>query len=322
MNLTTIKTLVRDRLDQVEQLLDEQLSSSIPLIKELSGHLIHSGGKRIRPLLVILMSQAYGNTGQEDVLLGTAIELVHAATLLHDDVVDNSSLRRGQKTANAIWDNAASVLVGDFLYSRSFQLMVKANNLEILGMLASATNAISEGEVLQLQNRHNPDIEEENYIKVLRYKTGTLFAASTQIGAILALRPTEEIKVMADFGEYLGVAFQLIDDVLDYAADESTLGKSLGDDLADGKITMPLLYTLSMAKEEEKAFIRQAIMEGQREALPELKKLIDRYQGLQYTQRLAKHYGEEAHRCIEILPDTPYREALFSLINIAVDREF
>lgn len=321
MTQTTIKALVQTRLDAVDTLINQQLHSSISLISDLSSHLINSGGKRLRPLLVLLTAQAYAYSGDADITLGAVIELVHAATLLHDDVVDNSLIRRGKKTANALWDNAASVLVGDFLYSRAFQLMVGAENLAILKMLADATNLISEGEVLQLLNRHNPETTESAYLDVLRYKTGTLFAASTQIGAMLANRPAADIEAMQRFGETLGIAFQLIDDALDYCADASTLGKSLGDDLAEGKATLPLIYALQHADSEQKKIIETALLEGDRSALPVLLTIIDACGALAYTQQTAENFAAQARQTLQThVPASIYRDAIDELITLAVQR--
>lgn len=319
-SLASIRALIQDRLDAVDALIDEQLSSSIPLIKDLSRHLIYSGGKRLRPMLTLLVAQAYGCQDDHDIILSTAIELVHAATLLHDDIVDNSQMRRGQQTANAIWDNAASVLVGDFLYSRSFQLMVKTHHLDVLKMLADATNLISEGEVLQLLARHNADTNENDYLNVLRYKTGTLFAAACQIGGLLAERPEQEIKVLQEFGENLGVAFQLVDDALDYCADEKVLGKELGDDLAEGKVTLPALHALQHAADQDRTMIKTAIMEGDRHAMPAILEVVKKCGGLDYTYQRAREFSELARECLQILPNTPYKEALIKLTALVIDR--
>ncbi len=320
MQLDGIKALIADSLDKVESLLNNQLDSPVQLIKEISTHLIDAGGKRIRPILVLLTSKAYGNQQHTDITLAAAIELIHAATLLHDDVVDNSQLRRGRKTANAVWDNAASVLVGDFLYSRAFQLIVDIESQEILQMLAGATNTISTGEVLQLQNRHNPHITEQDYLNVLRYKTGALFSAATQTGAILAYRPDEEVKLMANFGESLGLAFQLADDALDFSANPSALGKNLGDDLADGKMTMPLLHALKNADLNDQQTIQDAIINGDTEALPILQNIIQKTNSIAYTLQVAESAIHEAQRCLQVLPPTPYKEALINLTDLIIHR--
>ena len=322
MHLDAIKALIANNLDQVEQLLEQQLDSPIDLIKQIGSHLIQAGGKRIRPILVILISKAYGNTSNTDVSLGAAIELIHAATLLHDDVVDNSQLRRGIKTANALWDNAASVLVGDFLYSRAFQLIVSVKETELLPMLAEATNIIAAGEVMQLQNRHNPSISEKNYLNVLRYKTGALFAAATQAGAILAYRPDQEVEVMKAFGQSIGVAFQLVDDALDYSSDTHTLGKTLGDDLADGKITMPLLHALQHGSSVDRQCIREAITQGNANALGAIQSIIQNTGSIAYTLNLAKEEVEQAKHCLRVLEDSPYKEALFALTDLIIERDY
>jgi octaprenyl-diphosphate synthase len=323
MNSSQLKAIVQDRLTAVDALIEAQLTNSIDLIQQLSQHLIHSGGKRLRPLLVLLIAQAYGYSGEHDIDLAAVIELVHAATLLHDDIVDNSMLRRGQQTANAIWDNAASVLVGDFLYSRAFQLMVKAKQLDVLQMLADATNRIAEGEVLQLLNRHNPDIDQAAYIEVLRYKTGTLFAAASQIGALLCHRSTAEVQAMQQLGEALGIAFQLVDDALDYCADADTLGKSLGDDLAEGKATLPLIYALKHADAETQQLLSTALLEGDRSALPLIIPAIQNCGALAYTQQCAEHYADQAKQLLlDHLPESTYRNALLDFIDNAIKRAY
>lgn len=321
MSPTTAKALVQERLTAVDALIDVQLNSSITLIQELSQHLIHSGGKRLRPLLVLLTAQAYGYQGEQDITLAAVIELVHTATLLHDDIVDNSTLRRGKQTANAIWGNAASVLVGDFLYSRAFQLMVKTQHLAVLQMLADATNTISEGEVLQLSHRHNPDTTESAYFDVLRYKTGTLFAAATQIGAMLTHQSQDEIQAMQHLGETLGIAFQLIDDALDYCADAASLGKSLGDDLAEGKATLPLIYALQHSDVKTQQLIQMALIEGDRSALPVIVQAIESCGALDYTHQRAAEFAAQARNLLLThLPASCYRDALCDLITTAVDR--
>lgn len=321
MNVSDLKAMVQQRLTAVDALIDAQLVNSISLIQELSQHLMHSGGKRLRPQLVLLVAQGYGYLGEHDITLAAVIELVHAATLLHDDIVDNSTLRRGVQTANAIWDNAASVLVGDFLYSRAFQLMVKTQQLDILQMLADATNLIAEGEVLQLINRHNPDISEEAYLEVLRYKTGTLFAAATQIGAILAGQSLHAIQAMQRLGETLGIAFQLIDDALDYCADADTLGKNLGDDLAEGKATLPLIYALQHSHVDVQQQIKLALIEGDRSALPALLTAIEACGGLAYTRQRAADFANQARDLLlDHLPLSGYRDAILELITSAIDR--
>lgn len=322
MQLEAIKTLIHDALAEVELLLHKQFDANASLIKEIATHLIQAGGKRIRPTLVLLVAYAYQSMSQSSIALAVAIELIHAATLLHDDVVDNSTMRRSESTANAIWDNAASVLVGDFLYSRAFQLIVSVEEIAVLRMLAETTNVIATGEVLQLQNRHNPNITEQNYLDVLRYKTGSLFSAATQAGAISAQRSPEEITNMAQFGEYLGLAFQLTDDLLDYTADEKTLGKQLGDDLAEGKITLPLLHALQHTEAADRAFIEQSVISGERQALQRLITLIQSTGSLAYTKQLANHYADKARACLEMLPDSLYKNALIGLTHLVINRDY
>lgn len=322
MQLEAIKTLIHDALAEVELLITQQFDESASLIKEIATHLIQAGGKRIRPTLVLLVAHTYQSMSQSSVALAVAIELIHAATLLHDDVVDNSSLRRSESTANAIWDNAASVLVGDFLYSRAFQLIVSVEEIAVLRMLATTTNVIATGEVLQLQNRHNPNITEQNYLDVLRYKTGALFSAATQAGAISAHRTPEEITNMAQFGEYLGLAFQLIDDLLDYTADEKTLGKQVGDDLSEGKITLPLIHALQHVDAVDRAFIEQSIASGERAALQRLMMLVQSTGSLAYTKQLAKNYADKAQACLGMLPDSLYKDALIGLTHLVINRNY
>lgn len=321
MQLEAIKSLIHDALAEVELLLVQQFDAKASLIKEIAGHLMQSGGKRIRPTLVLLVASAYGKMTSANISLAVAIELIHAATLLHDDVVDNSRMRRSETTANAIWDNAASVLVGDFLYSRAFQLIVSVEEIAVLRMLAETTNIIATGEVLQLQNRHNIDVREENYLDVLRYKTGALFSAATQAAAISARCTPEEINKMAQFGEDLGLAFQLIDDLLDYTADEQTLGKQLGNDLAEGKVTLPLLHALQHASSSDRAVIEGAIISGDREALPELMTIVQSTGSLQYTEQLAQRYAKQASQRLDTLSASPYKDALLALTQIVVARD-
>jgi octaprenyl-diphosphate synthase len=322
MQLEAIKAVIHDALAEVELLMYQQFDSHASLIKDIATHLIQAGGKRIRPTLVLLVGYAYQGNIQSSIALAVAIELIHAATLLHDDVVDNSYMRRSENTANAIWDNAASVLVGDFLYSRAFQLIVSVEEIAVLRMLAETTNIIATGEVLQLQNRHNPHITEQDYLDILRYKTGALFSAATQAGAINAKRSPEDIACMAQFGEALGLAFQLIDDLLDYTADEQALGKQLGDDLAEGKMTLPLIYAVQHVAIEDRAFIEQAIVSGERDALPRLISLVQSSGGLIYTRESAKKYARQACALLDLLPESAYQKALVGLTQLVVARDF
>lgn len=320
MNLTSIRDLVKDDLTAVNKLIDACLTSEIKLIPELGHHLIDSGGKRLRPLLVLLSAKACGYNGQAHVDLAAIIEMIHSATLLHDDVVDASELRRGQRTANAIWGNTASILVGDFLYSRAFQMMVKINNMQIMQILADATNTIAEGEILQLMNCKNPKTTEAEYMHVIRAKTGTLFATATQMGPILSKLPDEAVNALLQYGLHLGIAFQLIDDALDYSTSTETLGKNPGDDLAEGKPTLPLLYALTHGNTEQQEHIRHAILNASRENLISILAAIESTDAIPYTYELAKQQVNLAIGYLDKIPDSPYRAALIEIAQFAVTR--
>lgn len=321
MDLTAIRTLVQNDLAAADHLIDECLHSEIALIPRLGHHLIHSGGKRLRPLLVLLSAHAFSYRGEKHIDLAAIIELIHTATLLHDDVVDTSELRRGQSTANAIWGNAASILVGDFLYSRAFQRMVAINNLEVMGVLANATNTIAEGEILQLLNCKNPHTTETEYMNVIRAKTGTLFATATQMGPVLCQNLTMQTAMM-HYGMHLGTAFQLIDDALDYSSSSEALGKNCGDDLAEGKPTLPLLYVLQHGTTEEKQCVTQAIANASRDHLDLILKAIESTGAIAYTYQLANQHIKQAIRYLSDVPDSPYRQALSALAQFAVERSY
>jgi len=320
MDLTSIRNLVQVELIATDNLIDECLESQIALIKQLGQHLIHSGGKRLRPLLVLLSAKAFNYQGQSHINLAAVIELVHTATLLHDDVVDTSELRRGKRTANAVWGNAASILVGDFLYSRSFQLMIRADNMRVLQSLATATNVIAEGEILQLLNCKNPDTDEETCMKVIRAKTGTLFATATEIGALLAQRSEQEIKAMYEYGMHLGIAFQLVDDALDYQSDSEIMGKNRGDDLAEGKLTIPLLHTLKHGSLEEINIIRDAIHHADSAEKERIFAAIESTGAIAYTYQLAQQHIKTAIDFLNGIPQSPYRDALTTLAEFVVAR--
>lgn len=322
MNLDNIRTLVESELTAVDTLICQQLNSPIELINTIGKHIVAGGGKRLRPLLVLLSAHSLGYTGNTHITLATIIELIHTATLLHDDVVDASLLRRGQKTANAIWDNSACVLVGDFLYSRGFQLMVSMQNLDVLGCLAQATNTIAEGEVLQLLNRHNPDTTEHTYMQVIQHKTGTLFQAAAQCGAILGGATPDVIKAMANYGLYAGTGFQLIDDALDYTGEAHHIGKHVGDDLAEGKCTLPVLYAMQHTNKKQQMHIRQAIKEGDRGQLAMILQTIESSQAIAYTYKVAEKYVRLAQEQLNILPASSYKDALFALANFAISRDY
>ncbi|HEY5958908.1 MAG TPA: octaprenyl diphosphate synthase, partial [Polyangiaceae bacterium] len=294
--------------------------SDVVLINQISHYIINSGGKRMRPVLVLLSSRAFGYEGTDHHELAAVIEFIHTATLLHDDVVDASELRRGRDTANAVWGNEASVLVGDFLYSRAFQMMVSVQNMRVMEILAQATNTIAEGEVKQLLNIHNAETTEEVYLDVIRSKTAKLFESAAQLGAVLAGRPAEEEQALAAYGMYLGTAFQLIDDALDYSSTAEELGKNIGDDLAEGKPTLPLLYTMHNGNEEQRALIRSVIEEGGKDRINEVIAAIESTGAIAYTSRSAQIEADKAIAQLAILPDSPYKEALVTLARFAVSR--
>lgn len=320
--MTLDHTMVAQDLDKTNQLIVRQLRSKIPLIEELGLHITQSGGKRLRPLLVLLGSKLFDYTGEAHITLAAMIELIHTATLLHDDVVDASTLRRGKETANSIWGNQASVLVGDYLYSQAFQMMVSLQNFKIFETLATATKTIAEGEILQLENCHNPDTTEEKYMEVIRCKTGTLFAAAAQMGAILCHREEIESQKMHQYGAHLGTAFQLIDDALDYAADPTLTGKNLGDDLAEGKPTLPLIHALKHGSVQEKNMIRHALSNSDQAHLSEILSAIESTKAIAYTYSAAKIEADKAKAQLAYLPNNEYRQALLSLVDFAVDRRF
>lgn len=318
MDLTAIHALVQTDLQKADQLIKDCLNSEVPLIPELGNHLIQSGGKRLRPLLVLLSAHAFSYQDQAHIELAAIIELIHTATLLHDDVVDHSELRRGQQTANAVWGNAASILVGDFLYSRAFQMMVKIANLEVMNVLAGATNIIAEGEVLQLMNCKNPNTTEAEYMQTIRAKTGALFATATQMGPVLQKCSPEIISAMQQYGMHLGIAFQLIDDALDYS---NSLGKNPGDDLAEGKPTLPLIYALQNGTAEQKNYIKAAITAADRNNLRNILNAIESTGAIPYTYQIAQQHIKQAIDYLQVAaPDSVYRSALVDLARFAVER--
>jgi octaprenyl-diphosphate synthase len=321
-SLPEIQALVADDMAAVNALIRARLASDVVLINQISEHIIAAGGKRLRPMLVLLAARALGYGGSDHVQTAAIIEFIHTSTLLHDDVVDESDLRRGRKTANALWGNAASVLVGDFLYSRSFQLMVELDRMQVMRILADTTNAIAEGEVLQLLHVHNPDTDEAAYLRVIERKTAVLFAAATRLGALLAGADERTQEAMARFGMALGYAFQIADDVLDYTADAATLGKNLGDDLAEGKATLPLIHAMAKAGPELRERLAQAIREGDTEALPEIVDAIRSSGSLDYSRQVAERYAREAMQALEGLPESPQLAALRGLAVYSVQREF
>ncbi|MDV2080882.1 octaprenyl diphosphate synthase [Marinobacter xestospongiae] len=320
MTAQRIYDTVADDFSDVNDLILRRLSSDVPLVEKIAQYIIESGGKRLRPLLVLLSSRALGYDRQDHLKLAAVIEFLHTATLLHDDVVDTSDLRRGRSTANAKWGNAPSVLVGDFLYARAFEMMVELKSLPIMDVLSHATAVIAEGEVLQLMNVKNPDVSEAQYMEVIHNKTAMLFEAASHSGALLAGATTEQETALRDYGKHLGLAFQLVDDVLDYRGDAEAMGKNVGDDLAEGKPTLPLIHAMANTSDEGRQLIRQAIRKGGLDDLPTILGLVNDSGALEYTMDKARQEADSARACLAQLPDTPHREALLLLTDIAVAR--
>ncbi|WP_092415460.1 octaprenyl diphosphate synthase [Collimonas sp. OK307] len=307
-------------MEAVNAVIRRQLHSEVPLVNQIAEYIISAGGKRLRPVLVLLMAQAYGYSGDKHHELAAVIEFIHTATLLHDDVVDESSLRRGRQTANALFGNAASVLVGDFLYSRAFQMMVAVDNARVMQIVADATNVIAEGEVLQLLNMHNPDVSEENYLQVIRSKTAKLFEAAAQLGVLIAGAGDDVIEAAGEYGRSLGTAFQLIDDVLDYSGNASDIGKNVGDDLREGKPTLPLIYLMENGTPEQRELVRSCIENGDEQHFNEILAAITTSGALDYTRREAEKASQRAAAAISGLPNSQFKDSLLQLSVFAVDR--
>ncbi len=307
-------------MQAVDRVIRDQLHSDVVLIRQVAEYIIGGGGKRLRPALVLLSAGALGYRGNAHHTLAAVVEFIHTATLLHDDVVDESSLRRGRPTANTLFGNAASVLVGDFVYSRAFQMMVNVGDMRVLQVLADATNIIAEGEVLQLMNCRNADIDEESYLQVIRYKTAKLFEAAGRLGAILAGATPEVEQAMAVYGSHLGTAFQLIDDALDYSGEAGVIGKNIGDDLAEGKPTLPLIYAMRKGTAEEAALVRRAVSSGGLAELEGVLAAISSSGALDYTRRQAEAEAEAARVALSVIPATQYRDSLIQLASFAVTR--
>ena len=315
-----VQALASADMQAVNALIRSRLASDVVLVNQVAEYIVGGGGKRLRPLLHLVAARAAGYRGRDHIALAAVIEFIHTATLLHDDVVDESDLRRGRKTANAVWGNAASVLVGDFLYSRSFQMMVELDRMRVMRILADTTNLIAEGEVLQLLNIGNPDTDEAAYLKVIERKTAVLFAAATRLGAVLAELPHEHEEALARYGLDLGFAFQIADDVLDYASDAGTLGKNIGDDLAEGKPTLPLIYAIEKSAPAEADKLRRAITEGGRDALADVLAAIECTGGLLRSRERAHAYARSARNALRVLPRSDARDALETLAEYAIDR--
>ena len=319
-NQAAITELMAGEMAQVDAVIHRRLASEVVLINQISHYIVSAGGKRLRPMLVLLFSRALGFEQPARFELAATVEFIHTATLLHDDVVDESSLRRGRQTANALFGNAASVLVGDFLYSRAFQMMVSVDSMRVLEVLADATNVIAEGEVLQLLNMHDPDISVEDYLRVIRYKTAKLFEASARIGAVLSGSDAALEAACAAYGQALGTAFQIADDLLDYEGTTAALGKNVGDDLREGKPTLPLLAAMSRGTPEERELIRHAIQNGEVERLDEIVAIVRRTGALDITREAARAEAERARAHISALPSSQFKDALLRLTVLAVDR--
>jgi octaprenyl-diphosphate synthase len=321
MTLEQIRDLVTADFEAVDRVVKHRLYSPVALVNRVANYIIYAGGKRLRPLLVLLAARACGHGGEQHIEAAAIIEFIHTATLLHDDVVDGSSLRRGAKTANEEFGNAPSVLVGDFLYSRAFQMMVNLDRMPIMDIMADATNAIAEGEVLQLMNARDPNTSEARYLDVIHRKTARLFQAAAQIGAVLSDASPIVEESLARFGKHIGTAFQLVDDALDYQADEVSLGKHLGDDLAEGKPTLPLIYAMQHGNDTQRAMIREAIEEGGLKHLGEITLAVASLGGLAYTARLAQGEVDQALAALAPLPESSFKEGLSELAKFAVARK-
>ena len=319
-DFTRVRELAAEDMRQVDALIRQRLSSDVVLINQIAEHIIAGGGKRLRPMLHVLAAGAAGYTGDKHTKLAAIVEFIHTSTLLHDDVVDESDLRRGRKTANALWGNAASVLVGDFLYSRSFQLMVELDDMRIMRILADTTNTIAEGEVLQLLNIGNADVDEAAYLAVIERKTAVLFAAATELGGVLAGLPEAQVAALRRYGMELGYAFQIADDLLDYVSDADTLGKNIGDDLAEGKPTLPLIYALQNASEEQQRSLRHAIEHGGLDSLDRIIGAIRDSGALERTRERAQQHADAARVALETLPASAHRDALRALADYSVER--
>lgn len=314
--------VVKSDFDAVDRLIVASLSSRVPLVEEISGYLIEAGGKRLRPLLVLLAANACGYKARNHIDLAAVIEFLHTAMLLHDDVVDESNLRRGRKTVNAEWGNPASVLVGDFLHSRAFEMMVDIGNMRVMEILSQATNTIAEGEVQQLGNIRNPDTTEQSYMQVITRKTAMLFEASSHAGAVLADASIANQYALQGYGQHLGLAFQLIDDILDYEGTTQDLGKNVGDDFAEGKVTLPLIVAMRQGDKAQATFIRNAILTSATDQMDELLAMVKHTGGLQYTADLASQEIDKAIACLEPLPDSEYKDAMVKLARFAIERSY
>jgi octaprenyl-diphosphate synthase len=321
MDLQKIQLISQESMSQVNDLIYAQLQSDVALINQLGIYIVNGGGKRMRPLLTVLAAKALNYQGDKHISIAAIIEFIHTATLLHDDVVDESNMRRGRETANALFGNSASVLVGDFLYTRSFQMMVKLNNMHIMEILSDATNIVAEGEVLQLMNCNDASTTEASYLDVIYCKTAKLFEAATRLAAVISEQSPEIELAMQNYGKYLGTAFQLVDDILDYTADAKEMGKNVGDDLAEGKPTLPLIYAMQNGNSTQQQLIRDAIEKcNGMENLTQILAAMEETGSLRYTQQKAEEQADLAIDCLSVLPESEYKEALIALAHIAANR--
>lgn len=322
IDLETIRTLIDSDIMAVDTLIQQRLHSEVVLINQLGRYIVNNGGKRLRPILVLLSANACGYTGSQHIDIAAIIEFIHTATLIHDDVVDASELRRGKDTANTIWGNEASVLVGDFLYSRAFEMMVDVGQMRIMEILSHATNVIAEGEVMQLLNCNDANTTIERYLHVIHCKTAKLFESAAQLGAVLAQCPQAEETALARYGMHLGTAFQLIDDMLDYSASSEEIGKNIGDDLAEGKPTLPLLYAMKQGTDEQRQVIRHSIETGGLEFIGQVLDAIESTDALTYTARAAEQEAEKAIEAIAVISPSPYKDAMIALAQFAAHRNY
>ena len=322
MSFETIKQLLAADMSAVDAVIRARLHSEVALVSQVGEYIIGSGGKRLRPALVVLSAKAFGYSGAHHHDLAAVVEFIHTATLLHDDVVDESDLRRGRATASALFGNAASVLVGDFLYSRAFQMMVEVDDKRVMRILADATNTIAEGEVLQLLNCHNADVDASGYLRVIHCKTAKLFEAAMRLGAILAQTDEANEQAVARYGMHLGTAFQLVDDVLDYSGDEQETGKNLGDDLAEGKPTLPLIHAMQHGDAAQSAVVRAAIEQGDIARFAEVLSVVKQTGALEYTRQQAQREADAACAALAAIPDSTYRKSLLQLAQFAATRQF
>ena len=319
-NFSEIHALMKSDLVMMDEILVNRLDSNVDLISQMSQYIINSGGKRIRPLLLLLCARATNYKGDYHHSMAVVIELIHTATLLHDDVVDSSSIRRGHETANELWGNAPSVLVGDFLYSRAFEIMVEPNSMEIMKILSKATNQISEGEVLQLLSIKNANVSQTEYFEVIERKTACLFKAACQIAGILAESNKNVINGLGSFGKHLGNAFQIIDDTLDYESNSSVIGKEVGDDLSEGKVTLPMIYALENTKGSEKATLSNAITNADSSNIDNIINILLSVNAFEYSRKVAKNESTKALKFLEVIPNSEYRSALQLLCELSIDR--